>query len=215
MEKSCSDIWKIDKISTFAFDGRKSFGFGTKWGWVNVNTQLIEVDKSYFTFAYLANLLFSELFAHLNPIFVAADHHRREFRHPVCPLWVNWAEVCLVSCWKSFKPGEVTSASPSSLECCCLENRVVGLTLRVWEKSSNRPVAESVYVTDAIKNIYKSGVFRLRDAGGGAFNGRWRFLGGLAAGVSQTSFQPHIISHPEVKQFCHLWSKNEHAGHSW
>ncbi len=131
------------------------------------NTQLIEVDKSYFTFAYLANLLFSELFAHLDPIFVAADHHRREFRHPVCPLWVNWAEVCLVSCWKSFKPGEVTSASPSSLECCCLENRVVGLTLRVWEKSSNRPVAESVYVTDAIKNIYKSGVFRLRDAGGG------------------------------------------------
>lgn len=92
---------------------------------------------------------------------------------------------------------------------------MVGLTLRVWEKSSNRPVAESVYVTDAIKNIYKSGVFRLRDAGGGAFNGGWRFLGGLAAGVSQTSFQPHIISHPEVKQFCHLWSKNEHAGHSW
>ena len=32
---------------------------------------------------------------------------------------------------------------------------------RVWEKSSR---AGSVYVTDAIKNIYKSGVFRLWDS---------------------------------------------------
>jgi len=81
---------------------------------------------------------------------------------------------------------------------------VVGLTLRVWEKSSNGPVAESVYVTDAIKNIYKSDVFRLRDAGRGAFDRGWRFWGGRAAGVFQTCFQPHVVSHPEVKQFCHL-----------
>lgn len=40
------------------------------------------------------------------------------------------------------------------------------LTLRVWEKLSNRPVAESVYIMNAIKNIYKSGVFRLGEAGG-------------------------------------------------
>lgn len=81
---------------------------------------------------------------------------------------------------------------------------MVGLTLRVWEKSSNRPVAESVYVTDAIKNIYKSGVFRLRDGGEGGFRRRMEVLRGLAAGVSHTGFQPHIVSHPEVKQFCHL-----------
>ncbi len=109
------------------------------WVWIRnkmrvskrMNMKWIEVDKSYFTIEYLANVLCSEFFAHLNPIFVAADHHRRKVRHPVCPLWVNWAEVRFVSCWKSFKPGEVTSASPSSLECCCLENRVVGLTLSV------------------------------------------------------------------------------------
>lgn len=66
----------------------------------------------------------------------------------------------------------MTSASPLSPGCCCLKNRVVGLSPRVWEKSSDGPVAESVYVTRAIKNIYKSGVFRLHDAGGvGAFGG--------------------------------------------
>lgn len=54
---------------------------------------------------------------------------------------------------------------------------MVGLTLRVWEKLSNGPVAESVYVTDAIKNIYKSGVFRLRDEGGG-FRQKMEVLGG-------------------------------------
>lgn len=35
----------------------------------------------------------------------------------------------------------------------------------MWEKSSDGSGAESVYVTNAIKNIYKSGVFRLGDDG--------------------------------------------------
>lgn len=74
---------------------------------------------------------------------------------------------------------------------------MVGLTLRVWEKSSNGPVAESVYVTDAIKNIYKSGVFRLRDAGRGAFDRGWRFWGAWQLEYFKPAF--NLISSPTRK----------------
>ncbi len=67
----------------------------------------------------------------------------------------------------------------------------------MWEKSSNGSVAESVYVTDAIKNIYKSGVFRLKDAGGGLSMENGGFWGDWQLECLKLAFNP--ISSPTRK----------------